>query len=173
MRAAFTSARVPERGASTGRTIFSASSDPTASPRPTARPASVNGTYTPSPSAPWPTASPPTVTIHRPPSRSGRSQRCSRGWYQRSSGKSYPSIRATAAIDQLALPEARVVGGEITYLLVGNRLHDGLGGLDDIVAGASPVGFEQRDLVPEIPRRLAGQGRDALGRVSLAVLAVA
>src|SRR3990170_6028436 len=173
MRAAFTSARVPERGATTGRTIFSASSDPTASPRPTARPASVNWTYTTSPSASWPTASTPTVTIHRPPSRSGRSQRCSRGWYQRSSGKSYPSIRATAAIDQLALPEARVVGGEITYLLVGNRLHDGLGGLDHVITRAPPVSLEQQDLVLEVPGRLAGEVRDALGRISLAVLAVA
>src|SRR3989304_1684112 len=136
MRAAFTSARVPERGASTGRTIFSASSDPTASPRPTARPASVNWTYTTSPSASWPTASPPPVAVPREP-----------GPHVALHVVGQVLGQVTAAIDQLALPQARVVRCQISQHRVGNRLHDGLGGHDHAVPRAPPVRLEQQDLV--------------------------
>src|ERR1043166_6277893 len=84
-----------------------------------------------------------------------------------------PSATRRIPRSSVTLPETRVVRREIGERRLRNRLHQRLERRDADVTGIPPVLLEQRHLVGEVARRLAGQARNALGGIPLAVLPVA
>src|SRR5215813_13118913 len=71
------------------------------------------------------------------------------------------------------LLQARVVRRDVRQRLVGNRPQHGLQLGEGGITRAALVGLEEQQLVAEVAGGLPGDGRDQLGCVALALVAVA
>src|SRR5947207_759671 len=83
------------------------------------------------------------------------------------------AIRTTRKVTPSTLPQARVIGGHVVQRALEHRLQDRLHLRERLVAGAPLLGLEEHELVADVARRLPGDPRHQLGRVALALGAVA